>query len=515
MSSFINVNDVVIDPSELQNGFSAEEIFASSDGQGITFDDFIALPGHIDFAVHEVRLNSKITRNINLVHPLCSSPMDTVTEHKLAIGMALNGGVGVIHCNCSIQEQVNMIKKVKLYENGFILEPAVLSGNALISELDELRRVMNIRGVPVTEDGKIGSKLIGLVTNRDTDFITDRSQKISEFMTPLKDLITGLYPMSMSDAHDLLKVSKKGYLPIIDQDGNLRALTTRTDLKKQRDFPHASTDALGRLIVGAAVRASGKTSYDSEMERIQSISDAGCDFIVLDSQNGDNMTQITMVKQIKERFPTLDVIAGNVVRVSQAKALLDAGADGLRIGMGVGSVATTQIVKAVGRAQLSSIYYCAKLARAYGVPVVADGGIKNPGCIIKALAAGASCVMMGSLIAGVEESPGEYFFQDGKRLKHYRGMQSNDSIRAGGGDINFRLASGVSGSVVDKGPLNKYIPYLLQSIRHGMQDLGVRSMDDMWAQLYNGQLRFEQRSPSAQREGGVHDLHSFENTLFS
>ena len=304
-------------------------------------------------------------------------------------------------------------------------------------------------------------------------------------------------------------------MPIIDEDGNLRALTTRTDLKKQKAFPHASKDSLGRLIVGAAVRACGKLSTESEIERVEALHEAGCDFIVLDSQNGDNATQISLLKLIKQRIPQIDVIGGNVVRISQAKALLDAGADGLRIGMGVGSVATTQIVKAVGRAQLSSIYYCAKLARAYGVPVVADGGIKNPGCIIKALALGASCVMMGSLIAGVEESPGEYFFQDGKRLKHYRGVQSNDSIRAGGGDINFRVASGVSGSVVDKGPLNKYIPYLLQSIRHGMQDLGVRSMDNMWAQLYNGELRFEQRSPSAQREGGVHDLHSFENTLFS
>eukprot|EP01041_Mallomonas_annulata_P006429 gene6429-12996_t len=509
----MDVASVVIDPSELINGFTAEELFSSTSSQGITFDDLITLPGHIDFAVHEVRLNSKITRNIELMHPLCSSPMDTVTEHPLAIGMALNGGVGVLHCNCTIEEQVNMIKKVKNYENGFILEPSVLSGDHLISDLDDLRRLRNIRGVPVTADGKMGSKLIGLVTNRDTDFIADKSQKISSFMTPVDELITGVYPISISNAHDLLKESKKGYLPIVDKDGNLRALTTRTDLKKQRAFPHATKDSQGRLVVGAAVRASARESPD--MDRVQALYEAGCSFIVLDSQNGDSACQVTMLREMKQKYPKMDVIAGNVVRVSQARDLLEAGADGLRIGMGVGSVATTQIVKAVGRAQISSIYYCAKLARAYGVPVVADGGIKNPGCIIKALAVGASCIMMGSLLAGVEESPGEYFFQDGKRLKHYRGVQSSDSIRAAGGDTAFRFASGVSGSVVDKGPINRYIPYLLQSIRHGLQDLGARSLDNMWDNLYTGDMRFELRSPSAQREGGVHDLHSFENTLFS
>mmetsp|Transcript_16096 Transcript_16096/g.16229 ORF Transcript_16096/g.16229 Transcript_16096/m.16229 type:complete len:515 (-) Transcript_16096:138-1682(-) len=514
MAEFIDINSIKIDPSELVNGFSAEQLFSLTGGQGITFDDFITLPGHIDFAVSDVRLNSRISRNIGLVHPLCSSPMDTVTEHRLAIGMALNGGVGIIHCNCTIEEQVDMVKKVKLYENGFILEPAVLSGDNSITELDEIRRQRNIKGVPVTEDGKMGSKLIGLVTNRDTDFISERNLKISDVMTPLKDLITGIFPMTVADAHALLKGSKKGYLPIVDKNGLLQALTTRTDLKKNRAFPHASKDVHGRLIVGAAVRASLR-DVEEDLQRVTALREAGCQFIVLDSQNGDNASQLRLLKEIKQRFPDQEVVAGNVVRTSQAKALLDAGADGLRIGMGSGSVATTQIVKAVGRAQLSAIYYCGKLARAYGVPVVADGGIKNPGCIIKALAAGASCVMMGSMLAGVEESPGEYFFQNGKRLKHYRGVQSTEGIRAAGEDIVFRPASGVSGSVVDKGPLNRYFPYLLQSIRHGLQDLGAKSLDDMWDQLYSGQLRFEQRSPSAQREGGVHDLHSFENTLFN
>ena len=318
----------------------------------------------------------------------------------------------------------------------------------------------------------------------------------------------------------------------MDAKGNLRALTTRTDLKKKQAFPLATTDKAGKLIVGAAVRANG--TGDLEIARISALHAAGCNIIILDAQNGDNHQQVDLIKLIKKEFPSLDVIAGNVVRVSQAKSLLDAGADALRIGMGVGSVATTQLVKAVGRAQLSSIYACALLAKQYGVPVIADGGICNTGCLIKALAIGASCVMMGSLLAGVDESPGDYFFQDGMRLKHYRGNFSPVPVKfapsptrasgvrlasVGGSAFEtapeFRLASGVSGAVVDKGPLTQYFPYLCQSVRHGLQDMGVMSLSQTWEQLYKGELRFEVRSPSAQKEGGVHDLHSFQQRLYA
>lgn len=343
--------------------------------------------------------------------------------------------------------------------------------------------------------------------------------------------------------------SKKGYLPIVDGDGNLRALTTRTDMKKNKAFPLATRDSKGRLLVGAAVDASGNDN--DALERVAALYEAGCNIVVLDAQNGDNDYQINLLKAIKKSFPEMDVICGNVVRVSQARTLLEAGADALRVGMGVGSVATTQLVKAVGRAQLSSIYACSMLARQFGVPVIADGGIKNTGCLIKALAIGANCVMMGSLLAGVDESPGEYFFQDGKRLKHYRGTFSRgvnvqkmsrgsaagsmappsptrfpsrlDRPRAGSNgpwtvddhSTPFRLASGVSGAVIDKGPLVRYFPYLCQSVRHGLQDMGTISLKVMWEELYGGKLRFEVRSPSAQREGGVHDLHSFQQRLYA
>ena len=300
----------------------------------------------------------------------------------------------------------------------------------------------------------------------------------------------------------------------MDNEGNLRALTTRTDLKKNRAFPMASRDSNGKLLVGAAVKAGSRDEID--MNRITALYHAGCNIIVLDAQNGDCDLQVHYIKEIKSKFPSLDVVAGNVVRVSQAKLLLDAGADALRIGMGVGSVATTQLVKAVGRAQLSAIYNCARIARKYSVPVIADGGAKNTGCLIKALAIGASAVMMGSLLAGVDESPGEYFYQNGVRLKHYRANNIFDSRkRDSTGEAIVRVSSGVSGAVVDKGPLARYIPYLCQSIRHGLQDMGVISLVKMHVELYSGKLRFELRSPSAQKEGGVHDLHSFQQRLYA
>lgn len=326
---------------------------------------------------------------------------------------------------------------------------------------------------------------------------------------------------------------------MVDAQGNLKALTTRTDMKKNKENPDASKDASGKLLVGAAVRASYTDPLD--MERVTRLYATGCNVLILDAQNGDCEAQVDQIPTIKKLCPGMDIIAGNIVRLSQAKRLLDAGADGLRIGMGAGSVATTQLVKAVGRPQLSAIYACARLARATGVPVIADGGIKNTGCIIKALAVGANMIMMGSLLAGVDESPGDFFYQNGVRLKHYRAnhvgssASVNKSIEGKGGASPVKrakkrtfsdyedtlssavqpVASGVTGTVVDKGPLQRYIPYLCQSIRHGLQDMGAQSVTEMHGQLYYGVLRFELRSPSAQREGGVHDLHSFQQRLYA
>ena len=551
----IPFDSVNVTVEDLENGHSAAKIFGeyiANNPEGITFDDLIVLPGAIDFGVGDVDLKTKVTRDISIHSPLCSAAMDTVTGFEMATGMALNGGIGFIHANQDVEDQAEMIRKVKNYENGFILSPHCLSPNDTIHDIDTLCSEKKISGVPVTIDGKMGSKLVGLVSKRDIDFISNRNILLSEVMTPFENLITAEHPLSIQEATKTLKESKKGYLPIIDKNQNLKALTTRTDLKKKRDFPNSSYDKNGKLLVGAAVKCSLREGGDLSLilEWVSIIFDAGCDIVLLEAQNGDNEVQLQILTEIKKSYPSLQVIAGNVVRTSQAKKLLDAGADALRIGMGVGSVATTQLVKAVGRAQLSAIYCCAKLARQYGVPVIADGGVKNTGCLIKSLALGASCVILGSLLAGVNECPGEYFYQNGTRVKKYCGLMSTNPNNDGsalsngrfppspsmmrrnsspqgsprrqlksGGEESFVptvwIASGVSGSVVDKGPLGRYIPYLCQSIRHGLQDMGTSSLDEMWRQLYSGELRFELRSGSAQIEGGVHDLHSFQQRLYA
>ena len=430
MSEFYEFDGVKITEDDLNNGYSASEVFKGRNRAGITFDDLITLPGAISFGVGEVDLTTRLSRNIKMKVPLCSSPMDTVTGSRMAIGMALNGGIGFIHCHTSVEEQVHMVEQVKNYENGFIIDPAVLSPHHLVSDLDALQAERSISGVPVTVDGRMGSRLLGLVSNRDTDFLEDRKVMLQDVMTPIEDLVCGKYPLSIAEANTILQNSKKGYLPIVDDDKRLRALTTRTDLLKNRDWPSSSKGNDGKLLVGAAVQASSSVPLD--VHRVEALNRVGCDVVVLDSSNGDNSVQVDAVRYIKERFPHMDVIAGNIARQSQAKELLEAGADGLRVGMGAGSVATSQLVTAVGRAQMSAVYYCALLAKEYDVPVIADGGVKNTGCIIKALSVGASAVMMGSMLAGVDESPGEYFFQDGLRLKHYRGVMSRAAIQAQG-----------------------------------------------------------------------------------
>lgn len=509
----VTVGDVVLSEEELQDGFSAEEIFSAAGARGFTFDDVIALPGSIDFGVEEVALDTRITRNIPMAFPFASAAMDTVTESRMAIAMALQGCIGVLHGNCSADEQVRLVQKVKSYENGFISNPAVMSPENTVSDLDALKAERNISGVPITEDGQMGSKLVGLCTKRDLDLVDERDDELATHMTPVADLILGREGCSLQEAQDIIKVSKKGYLPIVDADGNLCALTTRTDLLKTRDFPHSTKDPLtGKLRVAAAVGADA-----GERDRILRLVEAGVDILVIDERNGDTTEQIEQVRHIKIKYPKMDVVGGNVVTRSQALALLDAGVDAIRVGMGAGSVSTTQQVRAVGRAQISAVYHVGKLARAYGVPVIADGGITNTGCGIKALALGASVLMMGSLLAGTEEAPGEYFYQRGMRLKHYQALTSVESMQRKR-DTNCSTssnASGVSGVVVDRGSLHRFVPYMSQSLRHGFQDMGVKSLADAHAEVYEGAIKFEIRSPSAQKEGGVHDLHSYSRKLYA
>jgi IMP dehydrogenase len=492
------------------DGHSASTIF-SHGIFGYTYDDIIMMPDHISFAVGNVDLTTKLTKNISLNLPLVSSPMDTVTESRMATGMAMLGGIGFIHYNNSIEEQVWKIGNVKRWKNGFITRPHCLGPSSILSEIDEIHEEKGYNSFPITDTGKVGGKLLGLASTRDHDFIVDRSKKVSEIMTPASELIVGPSNLTLEEAQTLMKKHKKGKLPIVNENFELVSLISRSDLKKKRDFPLFSKTRAEGLLVGAALG-----TRESDRERLVAVKEAGVDVVVIDSSQGDSDFQLEMLNHIKRAYPDLDVICGNIVTTRQARRLIEAGADGLRVGMGAGSICTTQEVCAVGRAQATAVYHVSKLARDFGVPVIADGGISNSGHIIKALALGASTVMMGSLLAGTEEAPGDFFFQDGVRVKRYRGMGSLAAMQKGsktryfGDAAKVMVAQGVSGTVIDRGSIKTLIPYLVQSIRHGFQDAGVQSISQAHQFLYEGKLRFEIRSSAALKEGGVHGLHSYE-----
>jgi len=488
------------------SGLTASELFRK--GIGITYDDYIMLPGYISFSLNEVDLETRLTREIVIKRPLASSPMDTVTESEMAIYMALLGGIGIIHYNNTIAEQLHHVRRTKKFENGFITDPVVLSPEHRISDVDAIKRKHGFSGVPITEDGKLGSKLVGIVTRSDIDFEPDRSKKLAEVMTT--DLITAPAGITLAEGNRIIKQCKKGKLPIVDKQGRLVSLMSRTDLRKNQDFPLASKDPSKQLMVGAAVG-----TRETDRERLEALAEAGLDVVVFDSSQGHSSFQIEMIKWARKRFPDLQIIGGNVVTVEQCRGLIEAGVDGLRVGMGSGSICITQETVAVGRSQASAVYECALYASKHGVPVMADGGITSIGHIARALAAGASSVMVGALLAGTDEAPGEYFYEGGVRLKRYRGMGSLEAM-AEGGEKRYgaeteavKVAQGVSGAVVDKGSIVHFVPYLMQGLKHAMQDVGCRTIPELHERLYSGQLRFEKRTPSAQREGGVHDLYSF------
>lgn len=510
-NSAVNNNTTAnFDLLALQDGLSAQELF--SQGEGLTYSDLILHPRHIDFGVQDVDLSSRLTRELSLSIPIVSSPMDTVTESTMAIHMALLGGMGFIHYNNTIEEQVAEVRKVKRFKNGFITDPIVLTPNHTIADMDMIKAQNGFSSVPITDSGEMGGKLLGMVTNRDIDFVTDRSTPLHAVMTT--NLITANECSSLSEAFHLLQESKKGKLPIVNEQGALVALISRNDLLKSQNFPQATKDEQDRLRVGAAVG-----TRESDWERANALVKAGVDVLVIDSSQGDSVYQIQLIKRLKAAYPLLQLIGGNIVTKLQAHHLIQAGVDGLRVGMGVGSICTTQEVTAVGRPQATAVYNVAQYARQFGVPVIADGGVSNMGHITKALAVGASCVMAGSLLAGTDEAPGEYFYKDGVRLKKYRGMGSREamtkgsSVRYFGESSKILVAQGVTGSVMDKGSLRQYLPYIIQGVKHGLQDLGIQSVTQLHQTLNNGELRFERRSMAANVEGGVHSLHSYEKSM--
>eukprot|EP00514_Thraustochytrium_sp_LLF1b_P000605 CAMPEP_0184524226 /NCGR_PEP_ID=MMETSP0198_2-20121128/9380_1 /TAXON_ID=1112570 /ORGANISM="Thraustochytrium sp., Strain LLF1b" /LENGTH=507 /DNA_ID=CAMNT_0026915461 /DNA_START=214 /DNA_END=1737 /DNA_ORIENTATION=+ len=499
------------------DGFSAEDVFKKlGRGTAHTYDDMILLPGNMQGSPDDVSLETKLTKKISLKLPFVSSPMDTVTESEMAINMALQGGIGIIHYNNTVEEQAALVKTVKRYENGFITDPIVLSPDHTIADVDRIKFEHGFSGIPITEDGKMGSRLVGFVSNRDVDFLADRTRKLSEVMTT--DVVVGQAGCTLAEANLILRQSKKGKLPIVNDKNELISLCSRNDLKKNRDFPLASKEAVSKqLLCGAAI-----STRPHDRIRLKALMEQGVDCIVIDSSQGDSIFQLEFINEIKREYgDAVQVIGGNIVTSSQCLHLIQAGADGLRIGMGVGSICTTQEVCAVGRAQATAVYHAAKISQLHGVPIIADGGISSSGQITKALSLGASTCMMGSMLAGCEESPGDYYFQDGIRLKKYRGMGSMEAMEKGSSkryfadsDKTVKVAQGVSGAVVDKGSVARYIPYVAQGVRHGLQDLGVQSVTELHKNLYDGSLRWELRTHAAQREGQVHSLYSYEKRMF-
>ncbi|PYI13531.1 inosine-5'-monophosphate dehydrogenase [Aspergillus japonicus CBS 114.51] len=512
------------------DGLDVDTLLDSDKHGALTYNDFLILPGYIGFPASDVTLDTAVTKRVSLKVPLLSSPMDTVTEHNMAIHMALLGGLGIIHHNCSPQDQAEMVRKVKRYENGFILDPVVLSPTATVQEAKELKAKWGFGGFPVTENGTLRSKLVGMVTSRDIQFHRDLDAPVTAIMST--DLVTAPAGTTLAEANEVLRSSKKGKLPIVDTNGNLVSLLSRSDLMKNLHYPLASKLPQSKQLIAAAAIG----TREEDKTRLKLLVEAGLDIVVLDSSQGNSMYQIEMIKWIKQNIPEIDVIGGNVVTREQAAALIAAGVDGLRIGMGSGSACITQEVMAVGRPQAASVRSVSNFAARFGVPCIADGGVQNVGHIVKGLAMGASTVMMGGLLAGTTESPGEYFVsKEGQLVKAYRGMGSiaamedkkagagaKDSKASNAGTARYfsekdsvLVAQGVAGSVLDRGSVTKFVPYLTAGVQHSLQDIGVKSLKDLHDGVNQGKVRFEMRSASAMAEGNVHGLHSYDKKLYS
>lgn len=467
-------------------------------GEGITFDDVLLVPSYSEVTPNMVKLTTNLTKTIKLNIPIMSASMDTVTEHRMAIAMARQGGIGIIHKNMSIEAQAEEVDKVKRSENGVITDPFYLSPEHTLKNADELMAKFRISGVPITENGK----LVGIITNRDLKFEENFSKKIKECMTT-NGLITAKEGITLEEAKKILAKARKEKLPIVDDNFNLKGLITIKDIEKQIKYPLSAKDSQGRLLCGAGI---GITQ--NMMERVDALVAAQVDVIVVDSAHGHSNNIITAVSKIKHTYPDLPVIAGNIATGAAAKALIAAGADAVKVGIGPGSICTTRVVAGIGVPQITAIMDCYAVAKDYDIPIIADGGIKYSGDVTKAIAAGANVCMMGSMFAGCDESPGTFELYQGRKYKVYRGMGSLAAMENGSKDRYFQqdakklVPEGVEGRVAYKGTVEDTIYQLIGGLRSGMGYCGALTID---ALKENGQ--FVKISAASLKESHPHDIH--------
>lgn len=465
--------------------------------QGLTFDDVLLIPAHSDVLPRDVDVRTHLTQNVTLNIPVMSAGMDTVTEAEMAIAMAREGGIGVIHKNMSIDEQAREVKLVKRSEHGIIVDPIYLAPDNTLSDADELMNKYHISGVPITENGK----LVGIITNRDMRFETDLSRPISDIMTS-KGLITAPEHTTMEEAKRILQAHRIEKLPLVDDNGHLKGLITIRDIEKMRKFPNSNKDSDGRLKVAAAI---GVTS-DVE-DRVEALLDAKADVLVIDTAHGHSEGVLQTIRRLRKAFPHLELIAGNVATYDATKALIEAGVSAVKVGIGPGSICTTRVIAGIGVPQITAIYDCAKAAEGTGIPIIADGGIQYSGDIAKALGAGASCVMLGNLLAGTEEAPGEMIIYQGKNYKSYRGMGSLGAMQAGSKDRYFQqnakklVPEGIEGRIPYKGHVSDVLFQLIGGLRASMGYCGAKDIRAM-----NEDTQFIQITGAGLRESHPHDV---------
>lgn len=466
--------------------------------EGLTFDDVLLLPARSDILPRDVDIRTKLADHIHLNTPLISAGMDTVTEAPMAIAMARQGGVGIIHKNMKIEEQAEEVDRVKRSESGVITNPFYLHPDHRVYDAEALMAKYRISGVPIVDEKE---KLVGILTNRDLRFIHDYSTPISEVMTK-ENLVTAPVGTTLQDAEGILQQYKIEKLPLVDRDGTLKGLITIKDIEKATLFPHAAKDRQGRLLAGAAVGVSHDT-----MERAAALVRAEVDLLVVDTAHGHSKGVLDTVARLRAEFPDLVIVAGNVATGEGTRDLIQAGASVVKVGIGPGSICTTRVVAGIGVPQITAIYDCATTAREYGVPIIADGGIRFSGDIVKALAAGADVVMLGSLFAGTEESPGETEIYQGRQFKVYRGMGSIGAMRAGSKDRYFQeneqklVPEGIEGRVPFKGPLADTVYQLVGGLRAGMGYCGTKSLEALKADA-----RFIRITNASLRESHPHDI---------